>query len=529
MSKYNRKKEIEKVPTLQGGVGVQMSDEHALVGLLSTGLEGKFYEMEKTREDRLKDLIRKVAKKDKYLVAQMIVYTRTVFGQRSITHRAAVELAKYLPGEDWGKWFFSKWNKKENKGGVIFRLDDILEIAACYKHFNKDANLSNAIKKGFAMAIESADPYEIAKYQGKGKDVSLVDIVNLVHPNPSSKNAEALKQLIAGNLKQFNTAEDKNTKSGQEVAKKVKAGKITKEEAKVELKEKKSENWKALIGEGTIGYLSLLRNIKNIINTDASLVESMCELLVDKRKVKESLVFPHQIDLALCELESQGFDQQTINRIQSTLSTAYEISVENVKELGMDAHTAVVYDTSGSMQGKEGGYWGFPNASINGKESNYSPLNKASLIAATLAKGLGCDVYQFATTCEKVMYRAMDSVFSIKDKFRQMQGRVGHGTTFGSIFGKLDKPYNRIFIITDGQGNDSILKNSTFQSYKRQFGVNPYIYYVNLCGYDKLMFKENERFFHIPGYSASIYELASKYEVDPKALIKEIRKIRIKY
>jgi 60 kDa SS-A/Ro ribonucleoprotein len=42
-------------------------------------------------------------------------------------------------------------------------------------------------RKDFKDALENADAYELAKYQAKNNTVSLVDIVNLVHPNPSAK------------------------------------------------------------------------------------------------------------------------------------------------------------------------------------------------------------------------------------------------------------------------------------------------------------------------------------------------------
>jgi hypothetical protein len=77
------------------------------------------------------------------------VYTRSVIGQRSVTHRGAVELAKFLSGDELGKRFFTKRNRKAETGGIIHRLDDMTEIAACYMARNPGKPLSNAIKKGF--------------------------------------------------------------------------------------------------------------------------------------------------------------------------------------------------------------------------------------------------------------------------------------------------------------------------------------------------------------------------------------------
>lgn len=96
------------------------------------------------------------------------------------------------------KNFYSKRVRGKNAGGIVYRLDDMLEIIACYQHFNPEKPLPAAMKRGFKAAIENADKYELAKYQGKGKKVSLVDVVNLVHPKPSKGMEATFKMLMAG-------------------------------------------------------------------------------------------------------------------------------------------------------------------------------------------------------------------------------------------------------------------------------------------------------------------------------------------
>lgn len=523
MSQYNKKMKDQNVVTnFRGGTGVKQTDEIALISLLATGLTSMFHEPKNDRERRLLSLMDSVAKKDKFLVAQMLVYARAKLGQRTVTHRAAVHLASQLSGEKWGKDFFSKRHRSQNRGGIVYRLDDMLEIAACYFALNPEKPLSNPMKKGFAMALQSADAYELAKYKGDGKQVSLVDIANLVHPK-ASRNAEAMKALMEGTISQFNTAEDKQTKAGQEVAAKVKSGEITKEEAKEELKAVKTENWKQLIEDKKIGYLALLRNLRNIIVDSPELIGQAGLLLTDKDFIKKSLVFPHQIDLAL-EVVLNEITTPNGRKMLPYINQAYENSVINVKELNMDEHTAVVIDTSGSMFSDWGG-----GLMINGKSTNNrQPIEKASLIGATLAKGLGADLYQFSTTCAEIAYNPLDSVNSIKQVVLNQQGRVGHSTNFNEIFRTLNRSrgYARIFIITDLQGADGVLRASAYQEYMKLFG-EPYIYTIDLAGYGSQMFRQNGRLFQLAGYSAQIYETAKLYETDFNALINEIRKIVI--
>jgi len=512
MSVYNKKAEVPTVTNLRGGTAYKQSDEVALVSLMATGLTSMFHEPSNEREKRLIDLIHAVAKKDLYLTAQMIVYARAVLGQRTVTHRAAVELAKGLSGETWAKNFFTKRSRKENKGGVIYRLDDMLEIAACYFALNPGKALSNPMKKGFRSVLETADAYELAKYKGTGKVVSLVDMVNLLHPK-GEKNAEALKALVEGTLKQFNTAEDKNTEAGQKVAAKVKAGVITQAEAEVELKEAKAANWKELIETRKIGYLALLRNLRNIVTTAPELVDQAGALLTDKKFVRESLVFPHQIDLAIEELMdiSSG---SAVRKLIVYADKAYELATENVKELfSEEGETAIVIDSSGSMTSRQ----------VKGPQikRHIAPVEKSALIAATLAKGIKGDVFHFAYDCQSLGYNPNDSVNTLKNQF--LHHCHGGTTNFDSIFKAFKKPYARVFIMSDMQGADAL----NYRDYKSHYNCNPYIYSIDLCGHGTSMFKQNDRLFSIAGYSAQVYETAKLYETDYNALLNEIRKIII--
>ena len=512
MARYNVKAKPTVLPVAnhEGGKGYQYDSKSELVAMLATGLDNKYYEKLGERETRLSDVIADVAKTDKTFVAKALVYARTVMGQRTVTHFGAVELAKALAGDGLGAKFFSKRARKANAGGIIYRLDDMLEIAACYQARNPGKQLSNAIKKGFKAALEAADEYELAKYQAKNRDLSLVDIVNLVHPKPSEKMTPVFAKLMKGELKQFNTVEDKNTKAGQEVAAKVKAGEITAEEATVKLNTAKEDNFAELIKERKIGYLALLRNLRNILKTGAKneIVNGACELLTDAKLIKQSLVFPHQIDLAL-EILLDEFGGQA-NAFVKALNTAYELAIPNLTELFKTGRTAVVFDTSGSMSSAI--------RLANKSQGSESAVGKAALIAATLAKGIGADVFHFANYCEQIKFNPLDTVNTIKKGFASKQGEVGHGTEFRSILKTLDGKYDRVFIISDMQGADYLDKSE----YK-----NTHIYSVDICGYGTTMFKPGSKVYSIFGYSSDIYELIKKVEIDPQALIKEIEKIEI--
>lgn len=513
MARYNTKAKttVQTVTNHQGGSGYQYDPKIELVSILATGLDNKYYEQLGERETRFANVVAEVAKADKTFAAKAMVYARSVMGQRTATHFGAVELAKVLSGDNLGARFFSKRDRKANRGGIVFRLDDMLEIAACYQARNPGKQLSNAIKKGFKAALESADEYELAKYQAKNRDLSLVDIVNLVHPKPSEKMVPVFAKLMKGELKQFNTVEDKNTKAGQEVAAKVKAGEITAEQAETQLTEAKEANYIELIASRKIGYLALLRNLRNILKVkkDDDLIKEACKLLTDPKLIKQSLVFPHQIDLAL-EILLEEFDTNKSLPVIEALNKAYELAIPNLAELFPHGKTAVVFDSSGSMSSRI--------TLANRNQGSEAAIAKAALIAATLAKGIGAEVYHFADNCEQIKFNPLDTINTLKNQFLSKQGSVGFGTAFDSIMRTLNSKYDRVFVISDMQGGDMI----DSKSYS-----NIHIYSVDMCGYGTTMFKPGSKVYKIFGYSSDIYELIKKVEIDPKALIKEIEAIEI--
>ena len=517
--KYNSNvKTTQEVVNHQGGDSVKLVPELELVALLATGLDGKYYEKESDREKRLIEVIKQVGKKDPELVAKALVYARSVMGQRSVTHVGAVAALSVLSGNPIASRFFTKRDKKESKGGIVFRLDDMLEIVSYYFLRNPNKPLPNSIKRGFKRALESADTYELAKYQGNGKTISMIDIVNLVHPKPSEKMQETFKKLMTGELKQFNTAEDKNTKAGQEVAEKVRSGKITKAEAVVELKEAKAENWKQLIEDGSLGYFALLRNLRNIVETASDTVyEKALIMLTDEKRVRNSLVFPHQIDIAFeVLLNESSINTQRKLSLLTAVNKAYELAIPNLTELFSYGRTAVVVDTSGSMCQNM--------TQMNGTRINSRAVDKAALVGATLVKGIGADLYHFSIICSTLSYNPLDTVNTIKNTI--INHAHGQDTRFDSIFTALKGKYERVFVISDMQGGDTLLRGSSYQSYIKENG-QPFIYSIDMSGYGTTMFKQNEKLINLFGYSKDIFEMIKSAEINPKQILKEIRAIVI--
>ena len=80
----------------------------------------------------------------------------------------------------------------------------------------------------------------------------------------------------------------------------------------------------------------------------------------------------------------------------------------------------------------------------------------------------------------------------------------GGSTNFCSIFNKLKVKYDRIFILSDMQGQGRF--DHEFADYKKRTNANPKIYSIDLAGYGTLAFPE-KNITCLGGFSDKIFDL----------------------
>lgn len=493
-----------------------------LLTMLNTlKLENQFYRSENETMRELKKLVDECAKEDAYFVAQCIVYSRCVGeGMRSINHLAASYLAPHCAGQEWAKRFYSLWNKKTQSGGTLFRPDDMAEIVACFSAMNKTA-VTNAMKKGFKETLEKLDAYSLLKYKS-----SLVDVINLVHPNPNESKATAdlngekvavLSAIMKGLPVSADTWEVAQSDAGQEVAKAVKEGKIDEAKAAEILKEAKAENWDSLLTEGKLGVLAAIRNIRNVLKTvnKSDTVDKLCALLSDGTAIRKGKIMPYQIDLAH-EVTISEFSDTSSRKIAQALLKGYEAAVPNLAEM-LPGRTLVMVDFSGSMSTP------MTDGSRSGKRYRSSCMDKAALIAATIAKATGADVIRFGSSAEYVNWNPNSDVFSIAKSMRRDMG----GTSLSSAWREAQnsgRKYDRVFILSDNECNRG---NSYFSymSYVKSCG-SPYVYSVDLAAYGTTQLAGDKvRYYY--GYGYSMFDDIAKSEFNPNYHLEKVKKIVI--
>lgn len=483
MSKFNESvTKTNKTINLAGGEGFVMTPELELVSaLLTSFLEDKFYESGKTRQTRIETLVSKV---DPQFAAKASIFARTEFGMRSVSHVVAGWIGMNIKGESWTKNYFDK---------IVYRPDDMLEIMSYVKaHKGKQ---SHAMRKGFAKAFERFDAYQLAKYRASGKAIKLVDVVNTVHPYHN----EALGKLIRDELRNTNTFESKLSEAGQNGG-----------------AESKGEAWADLISSNRIGYMALVKNLRNIITqSNEGTIDGAVRILTDENRVKKSLLLPFRFLTAYTELESVT----NSSKVLSGLSDALDISFSNVPKF--DGKTLVVIDHSGSM-----------GSGVN------SAFGRGAMFGLALAKSNDADLMHFGDDAKYLSFNKNDSTLTLLRYLDGLNGGyygssrgsgsyVGHGTNFNSIFETADKKYDRIVIISDMQGWTGYYSPArSFGAYKNKFGANPQVYSWDINGYGTLEFPENN-VATLAGWSEKIFDIMKLVETDKKALVNKINSVEL--
>jgi hypothetical protein len=488
MALFNlKRKKTTQTTNLAGGSAYTQTPEMELVSLLLTSFaQDQFYRSAGQTFTVLDTLIEKV---DPEFAAKAGVYARTEFGMRSITHVLAAGLARRASGAPWTKAFYDR---------IVKRPDDMLEIAAAFQA-KGGKTLPNAMKKGFASAIGRFDGYALAKYRGEGRAFKMVDLVNLVHPVANERNAGALRLLVEGNLKNTETWEAKLTQAGQ-------AAETAEEKTRL-----KAEVWAEMLRSNNLGYLALLRNLRNIAEQAPDQVPAAVFALTNRDRLKRSLVMPFQILVGMDALEAT--DVKGKRQLLNALTDALEISLDNVPRF--NGRTLLVLDDSGSMTTPARGK-GFGNRSC---------LQLGAAFAAALFKSNDADLMRFSDAASYVRANPRDSMMTIARGL--IDNARAAGTNFHEIFATANRAYDRIIILSDMQGWLGVgTPNGDFDRYKARTGANPFVYSFDLAGYGTLQLPDN-KVFCLAGFSDPVFEIMKLLERDRNALVEMIRGVQL--
>lgn len=493
------KRNANVVNNYEGAKAYQLTPEMELYSAVVTaGLSDTFYEKSDTRLARIQELM---LKNNPEYVAKLAVYARNEMYMRSVPMVLAVELAKANSGN-------AVVSKTVN--GVVKRADEITELLAYYQLANnrngvkKLNKLSKQIQKGLSKAFNRFDEYQFAKYN-RATEIKLRDALFIVHPKAKDESQQEIFNKIATNeLAVPYTWETELSALGQV--------KYETEKAKADAVKVK---WEELIDSGKIGYMALIRNLRNILeaNVSAEHVKKVCGYLSNETAVANSKQLPFRFLAAYREIKI--LKSEYVTMILNALEDAVIASAKNLKGFDVSTRVLIACDVSGSMQ------------------KVVSPKSKVMLFDIGLMLGM-----LMQSKCKRVVtgmfgdkWKVINmpnrGVLSNVDEYYKREGEVGYATNGYKVIDDLINRgviMDKIMLFTDCQLWDSKFGGSSLEkswnAYK-QIVPNAKLYLFDLAGFGStpLNIQRNDVCL-IAGWSDKVFEVLHSIENGESAIEK---------
>ena len=366
-------------------------------------LQDKFYETSKEQINRIVALIEKV---DAAFVAKLAVYVRREMYLRSIPLFLVVELARMHNGDN----LVSRTIEK-----VIMRADDIMELLMCYQWRNpkegvkKLNKLSHQVRLGLQSAFNKFDEYQFAKYNRGGLEVKLRDALFIVHPKAKDEAQQKIFDKIANDtLATPYTWETELSALGTQSFEDDGARRAA-----------FRAKWTELIVSGKLGYMALLRNLRNILeaDVDAEIINNVADRLCDPHEVMRAKQFPFRYFSAYRELKT--LSSVNAPTIMDAIDDAVAHSAANISGFSNDTKVFIACDMSGSMERP---------ISFKSKIQYYEVGNMLAMLLQSRCQKVITGI--FANEWKVVNY-PHKSILGNTDALSARIGEVGHATYGG--------------------------------------------------------------------------------------------------
>lgn len=391
-------------------------------------------------------------------------------------------------------------------GNILSRLDDVTNCLAYYLDtYGKP--IPNALKKALASRISSASEYELAKYGGKNKKLTLLDVVRLTHAH-----SEAVDKLCRGELSLSN--------EGLETWESIISGEGS-----------SKETWTKAVE--VMGHMALLRNLRNL----------------EKHGVEESLYLDKLVEGAengkqLPFRYYSAWRNVTKDSVRQAVEKCLEISVNNLPKL--KGRSLVLVDNSGSAVNAKvsalsnvsvsvcGNLMGVLTGLISdggkigvfGDKIKYVPITRDGhgtvLETLDMVNGIG-DHIGYST--ENGIWLALDDAIRSGEKFDRIfiysDMQAGHGGLYG-----LAKEKYPVFEQGEHDGYRYIDVPKLVAEYRQKVNPDCKLYSIQIGGYSDNIFPE---FYPntciMGGWSAEVFRFVGMFEKDPVSVEEMFRDI----
>jgi 60 kDa SS-A/Ro ribonucleoprotein len=330
---------------------------------------------------------------------------------------------------------------------VIQRPDEITEFLALYwadskTPAGKRKMLSKQVRLGLARAFRKFDAYQLAKYN-RDNPIKLRDALFMVHGKPHSgrsgynrdtrKHMPVLRSELTDSERLYLDLVDGTLPTPDTWETKLSAGMD------------KGATFESLLREKKLGYMALLRNLRNMeqAGVDTGLI---CTALEEGATKSKALPFRY----------IAAYRNVVSPSIKASLNTAMLTAITGLD--GLKGKTMILVDISGSMDAK-----------LSGK-SDLTRVDAAAALAVYL-RGI-CESSSVVTFSNDI--KAVGPTQGIPLVEEILRSQQHGGTRLGkAIQDVASSGYDRIVVITDEQSADAV-GDPNFGSRAYMINVAPY-------------------------------------------------------
>lgn len=331
---------------------------------------------------------------------------------------------------------------------TIQRPDELAEFLAVYWRAGK-LPLAKQVKKGLAAAFRKFNAYSLAKYNRDGA-IKLRDVLFLIHAKPETdEQAATWKALAEGTLAAPDTWEV-NLSAGKD----------------------KRETFERLLREGQLGYLALLRNLRNMVEAqvDADLIQFA---ILARKGAQRVLPFRYVAAARACP------------QLEPVIDQALSEAISGLPVLV--GRTAVLVDVSGSM---------------DERLSSRSDMTRMDA-ACALASLINGQVRMFSFSNQVVEVPPRRGMAGV-DALRQSQPHGGTALAQAVAAINTQVPHDRLIVITDEQATTGRVPAP----------VCPRAYLINVASYKNGV--GYGPWTHIDGFSEGVLRYIAEIEHDSR-------------
>jgi 60 kDa SS-A/Ro ribonucleoprotein len=297
-----------------------------------------------------------------------------------------------------------------------------------------------------ARAFAKFDAYALAKYD-RDSAVKLRDVLRLVRPTPKDAEQSALWKGVKDRTVQAPDTWEVALSSGAD----------------------KKETFERLLRDGKLGYLALLRNLRNM--AQAGVDEGLVRQAIVARKGGAHRVLPFRYVAAA----------RAAPRFEPSIDQALLAAIANMRPL--PGRTVVLIDVSGSMDHRLS------------TKSDMKRMDAAAALGAIVPGDIR--LFTFSNGLVEVPpRRGMAGVDAI------VRSQPHGGTELGAALAQIYKlAHDRLIVVTDEQSHDRVPDPVAARSYMINVAS-----YKNGVGYG--------RWTHIDGFSEAVIRFITEAEND---------------